>query len=120
MGTEICAGCEGAEKEHEITIDHEEKPIELAQPLTVIADYSTNKAPDPESNRSTADIETEMSQKFWNIVKNQVEYGDNPRVREVEMEYGPFQFDQSLLDDTTKIVVGPLLLDNGAAYYGHW
>lgn len=120
MGADICASCAGAEKDLEIAIDHEERPIELAQPLTVIADYSVGKVPDPESNRSTADIETEMSQKFWNIVKNQVEYGDNPRVREVETDYGPFQFDQSLLDDVPKVVVGPLLLDNGATYYGHW
>jgi len=121
MGIDICANCTGGEGNIEILTNHEQKPIDLAQPAVVISDYCINKGSDIDKNdQSTTGIEVEMSQKFWNMVKNQIEYGDNPCIKEIEATYGPFMFDPSLLDDTPKIVVGPLLLDNGATYYGHW
>jgi len=65
--------------------------------------------------------EAESRQKFWYIVKNQLEYGENQRVKDIEELHGPFQFDDRVTNDKVKkIVVGPQILENGATYYGHW
>ncbi len=66
-------------------------------------------------------VDSQTRQQFWAIVKNQLEYGTNARVREIEALHGPFQFDDQLVNDgVARSVVGPLALENGATYYGHW
>ena len=87
-------------------------------PRIIISEDCTNKG--SEGIQSVSDPETELNQKFWNIVHNQIDYGDNLRVREVELLHGSFNFNHNLIDTAPKTVVGPLLLENGATYYGHW
>ena len=61
------------------------------------------------------------SDKLWEFVRNQLNYGNNQKVKEIEKLYGPFQFQDRVINDgVITIVLGPVVLDNGATYYGQW
>ena len=60
-------------------------------------------------------------QKFSQILKEQLQYNTSQTVAAVEARYGPYTFDDCLINDMLpRSVVGPLPLENGAIYYGHW
>ena len=72
-------------------------------------------------NNSKVDDKCEYNNdKLWEIVQNQVNYGTNPNVKKIESKCELFKYDEELIDDVPKIVVGPLLLETGATYYGQW
>lgn len=118
MGGNICNVCNEKDADSELITEENSKPIELASPN----ELNTNKGDYTVSNDDSSSRGVpEMRKKFWNLIKYQLDYGNNPRVKEIEKEHGPFPFDDRLVNDTVpKVVVGPLLLENGATYYGHW
>lgn len=127
MGADICTNCRESERDQELVTDAKTRPIELAHPASPpFIDNGPNYAEYSRSSRQnhsteSPEAETEMRQRFWVIVHNQLQYGDNSKVKEIESQYGPFQFDDRLINDgVQKVVVGPLVLENGATYYGHW
>jgi hypothetical protein len=60
-------------------------------------------------------------QKFSLILKEQLQYNTSAKVAAVEARFGPYPFDDRMINDTVpKSVVGPRTLENGATYFGHW
>jgi len=114
----MCNVCNEKDDGSELITEENSKPLELAGPN----ELNSNKGDYTVGNdNNTSKTIPEMRKKFWDIIKNQLDYGNNPRVKEIERQYGPFPFDDRLINDSIpKVVVGPLLLENGATYYGHW
>lgn len=95
----------------ELVTGENSRPFELQNPNELNTSRGDNMS----------ESESEVRKKFWNLIKNQLEYGDNTKVKETEKRCGPFPFDDRLINDNiSKTVVGPLILENGAMYYGHW
>eukprot|EP00826_Nyctotherus_ovalis_P013253 TRINITY_DN1354_c0_g3_i1.p1 TRINITY_DN1354_c0_g3~~TRINITY_DN1354_c0_g3_i1.p1 ORF type:complete len:294 (+),score=55.86 TRINITY_DN1354_c0_g3_i1:131-1012(+) len=105
MGASVCNNCRENEVNKELVTLQNGKPLNLLKHTEQSQTTSTNKLPED----------------FWLIVKNQLEYGNNPQVKEVEAGCGPFQYDPRIINDgIPTVTVSPLKLSNDALYYGQW
>lgn len=65
--------------------------------------------------------EEDAKQLFWRVIHDQSRFGGCPKVRAMELLLGNYPFDDQLVNDgVPKSIVGPLVMENGAKYYGHW
>jgi len=102
MGTSVCNNCREDDTVKELNFLYNGKPMNLFKQTE--RRQILNKAED----------------EFWQVVRNQLEYGNNPQVKSVEALHGPFQYNDKLNDNVPKITVNSLKLSNDATYYGQW
>lgn len=111
MGANLCSNCKDIYRESEITVDNNGQLLQLAHCKNL-----ASKACKYSSRLTTSRTDP----KLLKIMNNQLAYGNNPQVSAVEAKYGPFHIDTEFPDTLPTTVVGPLVQENKATYYGQW